>query len=384
MRRALFFLAAVRAAHGQEGSKDEVDAAYVAWAGQVVDAVRKADTERTLDLVDFAAVVRAGTTGGPEDLREKFLGDMTVALHVRGGVLYQVIESVSTGAHFGLLRVLVRDGSPCARFRLASLDGGINYFDLKMERDARGKVRGVDMYGHTTGEWMSASTGRLFLPYVRDQRKSAFEKLLVGREEWVNGIQRIKEIVDLERAGHPDKALEEFARLPDVVRRSKECMVIRVRIAGQVDEKKLEEAIREYMVAYPNDPGSQLVAMTGHLVAGRNEQALSCVDALDKLVGGDPYLDIFRAYLHLRSGKLDKVRPLARAALEKDPDWEDAYWVLLDVALREKKFGEVARLLNAVQGRFGYDLSGVDEAPEYSEFVESPEYKAWVEEFKKR
>jgi len=377
MQRVLLLVLMACLARGEEPGEEAIKKAYEAWAKEVVDAVRKADKDRTMELIDFTALVETATSGGPEDLRQKFLGEFTAAMKMRGGMLSEIISGVSLGVRFDLLRITVRDASPCARFRLASLQGGVNYIDLKMRLDKAGKVRGVDMYNHQNGEWVSSGLRRTFLQYVRDQRRSAWEKMIQGKEDWVQVSLGEEKMIELLRAGSPEKALEEYAALPEAVRKQKECMAIRIRIAMQIDDKKVEEAVREYLALYPDDPSATLVSLAGHTAAGRYAEALTSVDALDRAVGGDPYLDVVRADLLVKANEPGRARQVVLAAVEKNPDWQDAYLLLLLLELDAKRFKEVAGLLTTLHERFGWDPGSIEEAPDFAEFVKSPEYRAW-------
>jgi hypothetical protein len=58
--------------------------------------------------------------------------------------------------------------------------------------------------------------------------------------------------------------------------------------------------------------------------------------------------------------------------------------VLVEVELRAKRFGELAKVLKVLAERFGYDMTQISEVPEYADFAKSPEYRALLEELKKR
>jgi len=378
MRHLLCLLASASLVHAQEPPKSEEVAAYEAWAREMVDAVRRGDNARTMVLLDLQALLEVSTKGGPEDLRKKFAAEMMEAQKLRGGMLHEIVRHAQGGGHFDLLRVTTRDGAPCARFRVASHDLDVNYIDLKLRRDADGTVRGIDMYNHQNGEWVSRSMRKFFLPYVRDQRRSAWEKLVEGEDDWVAGVKSFEKIMALERAGHPDQALELYEGLPEAVRQQKECMALGIRLASQVDEKKFHAAVRDYLTRFPDDPSVLLVALASHRMAGRYDEALAAVDALDKAIGGDPYLDVVRAEALMCAGKLDEARQKALAAAKSGPDWGDACFLLLDIELRTKRFKEVAGLLTILEDRFGYDFSAMDGIPDFAEFMKSEEYRAWL------
>lgn len=352
---------------------------YESWADQVVTAVEAGDADRTMVLFDFRALLDTATLGGPQDVRTGFTAGAMKAMRQKGGVLHEIIPDVARGGRFDLLRITEREGQPCARFRFASAVGGINYLDVKLRLDDTGAVRGIDMYNQLSGEWMSATMRRFFLAAVRLQKQSLWEKLVGGGgKEWLEGAEGLQRMSRLMNAGLFADAMKVYRALPDVVRKQKSTMVVGIRVAEQLGEKEYAEAIDEYLALYPDDPSAHLISIDAHFMKGRFDAALASVDALDKSVGGDPYLGILKANLLLSGGKPDKARESARAALKVGPDWTDGYFALLDIELQTRRFEEVVRLLNLLEDRFGFAFEDLTQHDAYAEFVKSPAYEIWL------
>ena len=109
------------------------------------------------------------------------------------------------------------------------------------------------------------------------------------------------------------------------------------------------------------------------------DRALAAVDRLEKAVGGDPYLDVIRAGIHLAQGDAGAARRLARQAVDGDGTLPDGYWALVNVSLADKRFDETARLLDLLREQFQLEFGDLTQIPEYAEFVQSPEYRQWAQ-----
>ena len=84
-----------------------------------------------------------------------------------------------------------------------------------------------------------------------------------------------------------------------------------------------------------------------------------------------------RARVHLKQDKPAEARRLTQALIDEQPDKEDAYWALFEVALHEKKYDEAVALLRLLKKRFDSDPADLTQLPEYAGFVKSPQYREW-------
>jgi predicted Zn-dependent protease len=128
---------------------------------------------------------------------------------------------------------------------------------------------------------------------------------------------------------------------------------------------------------YPDDPCVDLLTIDRLILGGRWKDAIAAFDRIDRVVGGDPYIDDLRANVHLRAGDPDMARKLARRAIDRDPTLDAGYWTLLEIALRRRDHEATARLLSTLEDGYGWRFDGIAGVDEYAEFVASPAYAQW-------
>ena len=121
----------------------------------------------------------------------------------------------------------------------------------------------------------------------------------------------------------------------------------------------------------PSAGSVAIVSIDGHFLRGDYDAALEAIDHVDASVGGDPYLDLLRANVHLVQGHNDAAKPLLRKVIAFDPARPEAYFALADLALADKQWGEMVKLLEALEAEAGQDMSGVAGSPDFTEFMAS-------------
>jgi predicted Zn-dependent protease len=113
-------------------------------------------------------------------------------------------------------------------------------------------------------------------------------------------------------------------------------------------------------------------------------KCLAAVESLNKRLGGDPYLDLFRANVAMAQGKTDEAKQYFEAVVAGVPGIVQPYFALVELSMMQKNFAETARLMTFLENeagiRFPDDLSGT---PVFAEFSKSKEYTAWQEKRRK-
>ena len=104
----------------------------------------------------------------------------------------------------------------------------------------------------------------------------------------------------------------------------------------------------------------------------------AAVDKLDKQVGGDPYLNLSRGNMALAQGKKQAAKDFFIQLTKDIPKNSASYFALINLAMVDKCFKEVTRLLISTEGntaiRFEPDFNGADN---FKEYVASPENEKW-------
>jgi hypothetical protein len=287
----------------------------------------------------------------------------------------RVAQQLGTDGTYTFLRVRRAGAERRAVFRML-VGESYSYQEFLLESRAGGEPRIADVYIHLSAEWMSESLRRGYLSLLAKE-PGALAKALGAENEYAKHLPRISEFSKLAREGKHAEALKAWAELPAEVRKEKSVLVVRCTAALQVGGEEALRALEDLKAAVPGDPCISVLSIGPLTDAGKDAEALRAVDDLDRAVGGDPFLHVVRSWIHSGAGRGDRARESARKAVEGEKGLAIAYWTLINLSLREKKFAETAKALSELEAGTGARIDELKGEP-FAEFVKSPEYEAWL------
>lgn len=341
------------------------------------------DVRRSGGLLDWDGILGKATDGfprGPEldAARAEFAREFGEKVRQSGGLASQVAAVIKQGGDYRLLGMDSIGGQPRARFRLLLPDSaGFNYHLLTFHREESGDVRIRDVYDALTGEVLSQTLRRAFLPFLAKAGVSGLGPTDVLALKHADDLSRLAELVRQQQFA---ESLELQRGLPPELQSRKHLLLIRVQAAQWVSEADYEAAIGEFSRHFPDDASADLLSLDGLVLKESYDRALSSVDRIDRLIGGDPYLHVVRAGIHYQAERPQEAEDAARRAIAGDPTLEDAYWQITTISLDARDFDTTRETLTLLRDRLKVELQDLTQVPEYAEFVKSPQYRQWMAE----
>lgn len=341
------------------------------------------DVRRAGGLLDWDGILGRATEGFPagsqlDAARAEFAREFGDKVRQSGGLAAQVAAVIKQGGDYRLLAVESIGGPPRARFRLLLPDGaGFNYHLLAFHRDASGEVRIRDVYDALTGEFLSQTLRRAFLPFLAKAGVSGLGSADVLALKHADDLSRLAE---LGRQQQFAESLELLRGLPAELQSEKHLLLLRVQAAQWVGETEFNAAVAEFDRQFPDDASAHLLSLDGLVLKENYDRALSSVDRIDRLMGGDPYLHVVRAGIHYQAGRPAEAEDAARRAIAAEPTLEDAYWQITTISLDARDFDTTREMLTLLRDRLKVELQDLTQVPEYAEFVKSPQYRQWLAE----
>jgi len=354
------------------------------YAQKVVNAVEAGDRNALDALIDFESIFEAATAGFevPDAERPEMIRGLHSSMGSQGGLAGQLIQNSQAGGNFDFLRVRQNRQRPVILFRIIqpASSGGVGYYEFVPRRSADDKIRSVDIYAFTSGEYVSETMRRTLLPLVADRSRTFLDKLLTGERDYVRDFPKFQQIVDIAKEGKWREALALLKELRPETKRQKVVLLIRLRAAQEAgEEKEYATALEEFRMLFPKDPCLELLSIEYYTQRKEYARALECIDGLDKSVGGDPYLNVVRAGIIAERGDRGKARQLANRAIAEEPTLVTAYLTLVAISLEDKTYDETLTLLKQLDQKFKMEFNDLTTVPEYAGFVKSPQYKHWIQ-----
>jgi len=359
-------------------SKEECQA----FAETFLSTLKAGDIAAVNKLFDWDEVFRRSTEGVdvPEEYRNDFIEGARSQLDNPQGIVGQIVTAIKEGGGYKLLRVRETQGRPHALFRIIMVNTGVSYHEFPLQRGEDGSVRATDALLYSSGEYISDTLRRLFIGAAA----SSHPDLKIEGDElggdFVRGIPTMTRMTTSLAQGQPGDTLAAFTELPPALQKDKSMLLVRLFAAQRVGIEPYRTAMAAIQKQFPNDPTVDLLLIDYHAIEGRIDAARQGVDRLDKSVGGDPYLHVMRSGLAQLGKDLPAARRSAEAAVAAEPDLVPARLTLINCAMRQEDFAEVAKQLLAMENELGQEIADLTNVEGYAPFVRSAEYRRWMEQ----
>ena len=213
----------------------------------------------------------------------------------------QVIQTLSSGGSYKLLRVHVVDGEVRALFRMLADSAGVNYHDMVLIPNKDKGFAIADVYVVVSGEFFSQTMKRLLFDTLAVDPKKLKEGDISPAT--LDGIGRLRSLSELLKTQKHAELLTEWEKLPEAMKKDKGVFMFRFVAATALmdkDPKGYEKVMEDFQKFFPNDPTGDLILMDTWLIKKKYKEFQNSIDRLDKAVGGDPYLDVLRHWLQRR------------------------------------------------------------------------------------
>jgi hypothetical protein len=159
------------------------------------------------------------------------------------------------------------------------------------------------------------------------------------------------------------------------LKKEKMFMLLRMRNAAEIGDDLYRTAIDEFQAAFPDSAAAALVQIDVTFLRKDWAGLAKTLDALDKQVGGDPFLDFYRGQSLIAQGKVEEAKKTMAGLIKKEPRIAAPYYTLIDVSLDQKDYATTARLLGEAEQNLGLSYADAGEKPGFTDFAASPEGK---------
>jgi tetratricopeptide (TPR) repeat protein len=319
------------------------------------------------DALDLEHMVKLASADTPLTAGER----SSLIAGVRGSMSLgrQLCDDVGIGSSYEMLRARQQGQEVSILFRALG-EAGVNYLEFYLGKGSGDTPRIYDVYVYLSGERMS-ETMRDLLAATTSSRKTQQQARSFSRH--------VNDAREHLMAGESEQARAALHRLPEQMRFRRPVRLLEVMAAAGLGDEAYEKAIAAYEKAYPGDPSLDLVSIDGHLIRKQYDDAIAAVDRLAARLGGDPYLEMLKATFLVEKGELDAAWTVASAGLAAAPEFEDAHWMALTIALERKAYDDVASMMATLSDRFAaeFDPELMAEEDLWIGFLESPQGVAW-------
>jgi hypothetical protein len=361
-----------------DSSLPPTDKQYKEFARSLEEVVRNYDLAGFNAMIDWDAVFERAIVGlkASQEVQQKFVATSNEAIRF-GGIGQAVINQVANGGTYRFVRLHALGEEKRILVRLFRGDGTVVYHDFIPAWTSKGKIKIVEIYFYGSGEYLSETIRKFYLPavYLPD---AIPDTLSQNDREYLARYADIKQMTNSYNEHQYEIAEEIFAQLPQSLQNDKRILRLRLTEAGKASQDEHDKVSAAFRARYPDDPCLYLMEIDYYAENQEYDRALQCIDSLDKAIGGDPCLDVMRANMYLGKNDLKTARDLAQKAIGQDGNILQPYRILLTVSLERKNYSDTALILSTMRKRFGSKIDNLIQDPLFEEYLNSTEYSNWM------
>jgi hypothetical protein len=283
----------------------------------------------------------------------------------------EVILSSDSIVGYQMVRIREIEGVKRCLFRMYGSEG-LNYHDFEMV-EVNGKTKALDLNVMYTGENLSKTLRDFFL-----------SSGALGSDKEVNEaldkINATNDVRSLLQNGDIAEARAAYDALDEAMKKSKAVASLDIEIAALEGDSIYGAKLQAYNEKFPNVVGAELMALDVHWVNGEFTEAMRCLDRMDSKLGGDPFLDYYRASVSIDlENYAESIKYLDKLKKAGYAKFADYYFVEALAHIGLKDYDSVIKSFNALTSNFNitsWDLMMHDFG---SDFMESSEFNTWKE-----
>jgi hypothetical protein len=371
MTSTVLFLAGLGASFAAaEEVSPPADPRFVEFADAVEESIRAGDPTVVDRAVDFHAMLRKAV-GGSESQRAKQFIETQLEMGDAASFGRQIIRSGAR--NYRLLRIR----GLRALFRMIGDNEAVNYHDFHLTLTSEREVRIVDVEIYIAGQSMSEILRQGYEIGIEADKLQRLNPRSAEYAAMQKDIQILRRLFN--PSPNPDRRLllDLYQQMSPKGKTNKAMLTYALAAAIELDDPAYQQIFKVIETTYPEDGAWDLIRIGPLADKGRFDESLAAVDRLDQKLEGDPYLDYVRAVCLYRKGDKEKSQQFAHSAIRREPTMFNAHRFLIEWALEEKRFDDVARLLEEMEEKMQRPASELLILAHFDDFRRSPEYASW-------
>ncbi|MBQ2822038.1 MAG: hypothetical protein IJF17_10715 [Thermoguttaceae bacterium] len=242
----------------------------------------------------------------------------------KGGIAQSVAEKVRMGGTYHFLRTKkINPNTIAVTFRLVDADGGLDYHDLYLVLKAGKLVQIREFYLYHFDETFSETLRRTLVPNLYVDGKNDYgmmmsELIMLLHKENKLLIQEFAKAFEEKK---PQRALDLFDQLPKELRCLKTFQLWRLKAAQLHDDPAVYSfVLADIRQRYRQEGWIDFLSLDYFFNHREFQKALACINHIDTLVGGDPYLENFRCWAFLNLENIPEAQRHFDCAIAKEPE----------------------------------------------------------------
>lgn len=350
---------------------------FEAFARQIATSIDNRDPsvlDSAMDMEALYYAMKSGADTSREELQE-FLATNSPGF----GFGEQIIKGLGNVGSLRLLRFDWNNGDPRAFYRIITSQGTLNYYDMHLAQREDSKLVIRDIYVYLNDETFATTMRRAL---GADPEDTLSRMYAPQRVEGTGKLNEVDSMALLYRDKQYEEMMSYHESLPETSRNNRMVQYYRMFAAQQLGEARYKQVLEEVNRKFAGSPSMDLMMVNHHILNRQFDSTLVVVDRIDRLVGGDPYLNLIRSHVASEKNEIAQAKDYIQKVLAYDSTLTGPYFALMLLSLREKNYAETAKLLNLAEQRTGIDIDSalITQDEKMADFARSEEFRKWAAE----
>jgi predicted negative regulator of RcsB-dependent stress response len=350
------------------------------FAEQLIATIRERKTDQFDGLLDWETLSNKVTDGidAPAAARNAFRDEIRTGTNAPSGIWNRLATQVAQGGRLDMLHVRHKGQETFVLIRYILPDeGGVNYHEYPLKRAADGTIRATDLDIYAVGESLAQIYRRSYIQTTGALNRGVLARLAGQESDFAKHMDEYLAIVEANQAGDQAKVLKLYNALPVSVKKDRSLLTLRIFAAQKVDENEYMKAMNDFEEWFPNDVALLLITVDRDLLQKKYDHCQRSLDAMEKKVGGDPYVDVLRGGVHLAAEDTTAAKKDYERAFKRDPTLTVAAFARIGLALKEQDNATILKFLQELENKSGMAINDLRTLPAYADFIKSPEFAKW-------
>jgi thioredoxin-like negative regulator of GroEL len=315
------------------------------FASSIGKSIYKKDKSFFNDAFDAAMLVSRIKAADPDKPSDYWRG---IRQQVGASLDFgdKVIAALGEKGTYNLVKQYEKDGKQHLIFRMFSTEG-FNYHDFELAGKDK-KVKIADIYIYITGEYFSETLKTLYAEMVDLKDENAMYK--------ASQLNRVRKLL---QNGQNEKAKEIIDALPLNLQMLKVVQIYNIQVCSQISDSLQTDAIDKFQRDFPGDPSLDLVLINGYFLKKKYDEALACVNRLDKQINTDPFLDYYRGLIYNMQGKTAEAQQSLERLYKNLPDFSQGAIELCTYYMDKNEYEKAAGIVNKIKQNRDYSEASV-------------------------
>ena len=288
-----------------------------------------------------------------------------------------ITTQIENGASYQYLKQIKEDNDYYLLFRL--FGDGLNYHK-HLVKEIDGELKIIDSYIYLSGEFFSDTFKNLYTGLLASQGLLSSKNN--SNKESFKDLFKIKEIKTLLAQGKKDKAEKIYTKISEESKKQKIYKIIGLQLSSNLSEDKYNKAILDYEQAFPDDISLYLISIDGYIINENYDKALTSINKLDELIGGDAFLNYLRGNIFYLKTDLESAEKNFLKMTKDYPEYMDSFDSLLSLYIEKNDNESAINMLDKMVNDFYIPKPLLFESlkENYKEFSKKEEVVKWSKE----